>query len=99
MASYRIICTRQEPVANPHSHAHITHVGTGATTAQYDRFWTLTEVLTAMILGDAFFTISPSTGKIAQVHRVKCGQCASDTIRSSADAVTDNNLDFLPRCG
>lgn len=95
---YRIICTRQLPVSNPTSHAHITHVGTGATTANYELLWTVQQVFDAMARGEKFYTVSPSTGKIASVTRVKCPRCTHDVLRSAADAVTDNNLDSLPKC-
>ena len=96
---YRVICTEQVPVTQPTSHAHIVKVGTGPTTASYTQKWTLAEVIAAIGRGDEFHTVSPSTGKTAQVKVVPCGKCGSKIIRSSADALTDNNLDSLPRCG
>jgi hypothetical protein len=50
--------------------------------------------------GDVFETYSPSTGEIAKVKKDTCGKdgCQTSTIRSTPDAVADNNLDNLPTC-
>jgi hypothetical protein len=93
---YRIICTNQEPVYLPNSHAHIVAVGTGTDPAHYDRKWTLVEVLAAMAF-NRFYTVSPSTGAVALVRRADC-VCGRPIIKSAPDAVKDNNLDSLPRC-
>jgi hypothetical protein len=98
VATYRIICTRKEDVSHPYRHSHIVQVGTGTTPTHYDRIWTVVEVLTAISLGDTFYTVSPSTGAVAGVHRVNCAHCQAPTIRSAPDAVKDNNLDNLPAC-
>jgi SMODS-associating 4TM effector domain len=53
-----------------------------------------------------FHTISPSNGKRAEVKKDTCGKpdgatndkCKVETIRSHADAVVDNNLDYLAVC-
>jgi hypothetical protein len=98
MANYRIICTTQEPVAQPNDRAHIVAVGTGETPDQYNRYWALDEVLSAMDQGHVFYTQGKHTGKVAYVEKYRCGNCTRTHIRSNPDAVQDNNLDNLPRC-
>lgn len=98
MAAYRIVCTTQEPVYQPTTHAHIVAVGTGTDPNKADQKWTLAEVLDAMKRGDTFYTISPSTGKRAEVRSEPCGSCRRTIIRSAPDAVRDNNLDNLRLC-
>lgn len=98
MARYRIVCTNQEPAENPPTHAHIVAVGTGVNPDQADKRWTLNQVLTAMGRGDTFYTQGIRSGKVAVVEKYRCRWCNSTYIRSSADAVQDNNLDSLRRC-
>lgn len=98
MPQYRIICTEQEPAGVPNDRAHIVRVGTGVTATQYSRKWTLAEVIKAMDNGDTFHTVSESTGKIAQVVKYQCAVCKGWHIKSSPDAVKDNNLDNLRTC-
>ncbi len=95
MSAYQIVCVETE-----HPHRHITHVGTGADRAVADTRWTVTEVRRALANGDRFYTVSPSTGKTADVRADDCrySGCTVKTIRSAADAVTDNNLDNLRVC-
>lgn len=99
MTNYRIICTTQEPIGQPTSHAHIVAVGTGATAQQYTQRWTLAQVIAAMDRGDTFYTRGESSGREARVEKYTCTKCWQTWIRSTADAVQDNNLDNLPRCG
>ena len=98
MARYRIVCTVQEPLDKPHDAAHIVSVGTGTDPNKASENWTLKQVLDSIDLGNLFYTKSPSTGKEASVNKYKCQTCNRTTIRSSADAVTDNNLDNLRKC-
>ena len=98
MATYRIICTNQEPVSQPNDRAHIVGVGTGSTTSNYTKWWTLKQVLAAMDNGDAFYTQGETSGKVAPVEKYTCARCTRTHIRSSPDAVYDNNLDSLPSC-
>ena len=98
MAEYRIICTNQEPVAQPNDRAHIVAVGTGTTPDKYDTYWTLDQVLTAMDRGHIFYTRGRNSDKVARVEKYVCGRCSRTHIRSSPDAVQDNNLDNLPNC-
>lgn len=95
MSDYRIVCVNTE-----HPHRHIRQVGTGATTSSYSKLWTIQEARTALANGDTFHTISPSTGARAVVSAdtCHCANCDVKTLRSAADAITDNNLDNLPGC-
>lgn len=93
MSSYQIVCSELQ---NPTQHRHIVAVGTGEPT-RASRRWTVTEVRTALRSGDRFYTVSPSTGKVANVEAFDCA-CGYKTIRSTADAVVDNNLDNLRAC-
>jgi hypothetical protein len=54
-------------------------------------------VITRLADGDTFNTHSPSTDKVADVHKYVCEVqgCTVDTLRSAPDAVSDNNLDNL----
>jgi Protein of unknown function (DUF3892) len=98
MAQHQVVCTEQEPVYLPTSHAHIVAVGTGAVASKATQRWTLAETIHAIRSGEVFYTVSPSTNKIALVRVVSCDKCNHTIIRSAADAVTDNNLDNLRTC-
>jgi hypothetical protein len=98
MSDYRIVCTEQEPFYQPTTHAHIVAVGTGTNPDKADQRWKLDEVLAAMDRGDRFYTVSPSTGKTALVEKYACLKCSRTFIRSTPDAIYDNNLDSLRRC-
>lgn len=98
MASYRIVCTEQEPVTQPTTHAHIVAVGTGNDPDSADKRWTLNQVLAAMDEGQTFYTQGKNSGKVARVEKYRCQLCRRTYIRSAPDAVQDNNLDNLRRC-
>ncbi len=98
MARFRIICTRQEPVHVPTTHAHIVSVGTGINPDHYDKIWPLNQVLLAMDQGHTFYTQGRQSGQVAGVQKYVCSHCQRTYIRSTPDAVADNNLDNLPRC-
>jgi hypothetical protein len=95
---YRIACTNQEPVNYPTTHAHIVAVGTGTDPNKADKRWSLAEVLAAMDRGDVFYTQGEQSGKVALVEKYQCSRCNRTYIRSTPDAVYDNNLDSLRRC-
>lgn len=92
----RIVCTEQ---SNPSAvgHGHITAVGVGTDPGQASLRETVTQVRTNLSNGVVYYTVSPSTGKIALVYSYDCA-CGVKTIRSAADAVWDNNLDNLRLC-
>ncbi len=95
---YRIVCTVQVPVDHTLTRAHIVEVRTGVVANTANRRWTLDEVITAMDCGDQFFTKGEQSGQIALVERFWCAHCGRFYIRSKADAVIDNNLDYLRIC-
>ncbi len=98
MTTYRIICTEQEPADQARTHAHIVTVGTGANPDHAEQRWTLEQVLTALDQGDSFYTEGLQSGMRATVQKYVCTRCKRTSIRSSPDAVVDNNLDSLRRC-
>jgi hypothetical protein len=95
MADYQIICTRKTP-STPSGHHHIVQVGLGSGSS-YTQLLTVADVYGLMRNGDRFYTVSPSTRRVALVDAWRC--CGIDTLRSRADAVADNNLDNLGNCG
>ena len=95
MADYRIICRNITPM--PNGHRHIGQVGLGDESG-YTQLLTTTQVINAMTAGDRFYTVSPSTNKVAMVTSYYCPQCQGLTLHSAPDAVTDNNLDNLTAC-
>jgi hypothetical protein len=98
MASYRIVCTTQEPANKPPQHAHIVAVGVGNEPTHYTQKFSLADVIRMIMLGDKFYTQGATSGKIAQVERYVCSYCNQWHIRSTPDAVADNNLDSLSYC-
>jgi hypothetical protein len=98
VAQHRIVCTDQEPIYQPTTHAHIVAVGTGTDPNKADQRLTLQQVLDAMDRGDVFYTVGVTSGKVARVEKYTCTRCWRTHIRSTPDAVTDNNLDNLRRC-
>lgn len=92
------MCTNQEPVSAPKTHAHIVRVGIGDNPAAADEAMTLAQVLNAIDAGDTFYTKGTTSGKVAEVDAVPCAHCGHRVIRSRADAVSDNNLDSLRTC-
>ena len=95
MADYWIVCVLTE-----HPHRHLVTVGTGKLEHRATAAWSVSEVRDAIAKGDSFHTISPSTGKRANVLADDCriDGCTVKTLRSTADAVKDNNLDNLRKC-
>jgi hypothetical protein len=91
MADYQIVCV--DRVAG---HGHITHVGISGLPG----VWTVAQVRGCISRGNAFYTVSPSTRETAAVEPydvIQLGQTI-ETIRSAADAVSDNSLDNLQAC-
>jgi hypothetical protein len=97
MAEYLIRCVNtQRP------HGHITSADVQALSGdsyEDSKTFLVGTICTKLAEGDRFNTYSPSTDKMADVHRSTCrtAGCEVQTIRSDADAVSDNNLDNL-RC-
>jgi hypothetical protein len=95
MAGYRIVCVNTE-----HPHRHIIKAGTGDEPALASQMWTVEEVRKAIADGDTFHTLSPSTGRSAEVYRDDCkiDECLVETIRSMTDDLADDNLLSLRQC-
>lgn len=94
MARTRITCTLKQSSDASDKHLHIVQVGDGA------RKWTIREAYTAIDKGDEFYTEGPA-GKQAKVEKFTCraGHTTPfETLRSSADKTTENNLDNLKSC-
>lgn len=98
MATYRIVCTDQEPSGQPDQHAHIVAVGVGDDQDKAQRKWTLDEVLRAIDRGDVFYTKGVKTGKLAIVMTYTCVSCRRVHIRSATDSILDNNLNHIRHC-
>ena len=96
MSDYRIVCTTRSGFPTALGHRHIVSVGTGVDPNKTDASWTVPQVRSAMARGDRFYTVSPSTAKVANVEAYDC--CNLQTLRSTPDAVADNNLDRLRLC-
>lgn len=97
MASYRIVCTNQEPPDEPHDEAHIAVVGTGDDPDSADKKWQVGDVRDALDDGTTFYTKSETTGETAEVEKYDCS-CGYKTIRTKPDERIDNNLDDLRKC-
>jgi hypothetical protein len=93
LATYRIVCTDQEPYAQPKDRAHIVAVGTGTDPAKATAKYELEQVLAMLDRGDVFYTQGIRTGMQARVVAVYCAVCFRRIIKSTPDATTDNNLD------
>jgi hypothetical protein len=100
MTDYKIVCTDQEPINQPTTHAHIVAVGIDTDIDGYaDDKQTKDEVIKNINSGlYRYYTVGPKTGKVAFVEVAYCVFCKGEIIRSKPDATTDNNLDSLRRC-
>jgi hypothetical protein len=96
MAEYLIRCVNTE---HPHRHIVSAEIQRLKGTEYGDReLVTLSTILSMMDAGHVFNTYSPALDRMAEVHGAECkvdDVCDFETIRSDADAVTDNNLDNL----
>src|SRR5688500_13494584 len=81
-SQHRIVCTEQ---SNPpaYGHGHILAVGVGSDPSKASTRMTVAAVRSALRNGDVFYTVSPSTGKVALVRAFTC--CGIDTIKSAPD--------------
>lgn len=98
MTTYRIVCTDQQPASMPPQHAHIVAVGVGDDPNRATARFTLQDVIQKIDAGDQFYTQGTLSGKVAKVEKYRCGRCNQTHIRSTPDAVQDNNLDNLRSC-
>lgn len=98
MTNYRIVCTEQMPASRPPQHAHIVAVGVGDNPDNATTRFTLDEVIRKMDSGDTFYTKGTESGMVANTEKYYCGHCQQYHIRSTRDAVKDNNLDYMRYC-
>jgi hypothetical protein len=89
VGNYRIVCAELSWSDSPSGHGHVKAIRVG----QY--LWSVASVRKWMAEnGDRFYTVSPTTGKQADVVAYDC-ECGVRTIRSDPDAVTDNDLEDI----
>lgn len=88
MSDYRVVCVNHAP------EGHIESVGVNqyGNDEGFDFQWTVEEARAAIEYGHRLYTVSPTSGKEADVEPFE------DSIRTNPDAVEDNNLDSLPSC-
>lgn len=100
MADYKIVCTDQEPIYQPTTHAHIVAVGIDTNSdGNADERHLKTRVIENIKNRiHRYYTIGPRTRKVAFVEVVYCALCRYEIIRSKPDATIDNNLDSIRRC-
>jgi hypothetical protein len=96
MADHRIICIVRSPPSPPHKHGHI--VGVGIASGGGRQMLNVSDVYTLMANGERFYTKGQQSGHVASIEKYHCSQCIVDSLRSTRDAVKDNNLDYLPQC-
>lgn len=90
MSEYQITCVTKEPYTQ--NHGHIVSVGIGSGQEPL----TMKDAYLLLDAGHRLYTVSPSTGAIAQVEPWHCHGVT--TLRSKPDAIHDNNLDNLDSC-
>jgi hypothetical protein len=93
---YVVTCTSRSR-ATRHCDGHIVSVGTVLAGPGSTNHFTVQQVYTLMAAGAIFVTVGRMSKKFAVVHRFRCA-CGVQTLRTGPDAVSDNNLDALPRC-
>jgi hypothetical protein len=99
MADHRIVCTDQLPTNQPTTHAHIVAVGVDLDNDGYaDVKHTKQQVVNNINSGHRYYVYGLLSQKISFVEIVGCSSCGHPTIRSTPDAVRDNNLDYIRRC-
>jgi Protein of unknown function (DUF3892) len=89
MSEYQITCVNKEFSGN---HGHIVSIGIGAQQQPI----TVRDAYLLIGAGHRLYSKSPSTGAVAAVEPYRCHGVA--TLRSTADAVYDNNLDYMDSC-
>jgi hypothetical protein len=90
MSDFQITCVTKEPYTQGHGHIVSVGIGDGQEPVTVEQAYSL------LAARHRLYTVSPSTGTVAQVEPCHCHGVA--TLRSTADAVHDNNLDNLDSC-
>ena len=94
---HKVICVNKGPAG---THEHITFLGLG-TGSTWDRRISVADAIIQLRspFGDRYYTISPSTGREADVVDGGCEVCGHRPyIRTTADGIKDNNLSNLIFC-
>ncbi len=95
IAEYLIRCVNTQ---RPHHHITSADVQELSGDSYEDsKTFLVGTIRTKLAAGDRFNTYSPSTNRMADVHSDTCdvAGCKVQTIRSDADAITDNDLGSL----
>lgn len=95
MTTHRIVCVTVAP-----HHGHVLELGTRRQPGSPRLSWSVSGVFKALLAGDSFYTVSPSTGARAGIEIDQCpvAGCHELTIGSTADATPDNALQNLDAC-
>jgi hypothetical protein len=97
VATYQVDCVNKVTTGN---HDHITHLGVRNGSGWQQRL-ALWEVLAQIRnpYGDRYYTVSPTTGRVAWVVEGGCEVCGQRPyVRTTADGISDNNLSYLRIC-
>jgi hypothetical protein len=92
MYRFEVICTNKSELTAG-GHQHITQVGIGKKPYSVGGIIKLIEDHDDY----SFYTVSPTTGRIAEVSPFPC-HCGYMTLRSHSDGIWDDNLDRLNSC-
>ena len=99
MSRYQVVCTDKVATLTQPYHTHISHLGlaTNSGTQLVTREWVIQELRKPY--GHRFYTISPTTGAVADVIEAGCERCGvRPYVRTTADGIHDNNLNSLNAC-
>lgn len=94
---YQVICINTGPAG---AHDHIEFLGLGNETG-WSRRISVSDAVQQLRSpwGDRYYTISPSTGRQAEVVEGGCEVCGHRPyVRTTADGIRDNNLRSLTFC-
>jgi hypothetical protein len=92
MRKFEIKCIEKSQLT-ANGHQHLTHVGIG------NNLYPVGGIIKLLEGHDdySFYTVSPTTGRIAEVSPFPC-HCGLMTLRSHSDGIWDDNLDSLSSC-
>jgi len=94
---YQVTCINTGPAG---THDHIEVLGLGDATGWSSRISVPDAIQQIRSpYGDRYYTVSPSTGRVAEVVEGGCEVCGhSPYVRTTADGIRDNNLRSLRFC-
>lgn len=99
MAIHEVVCVNHATSPGG-THQHISHLGVGNTSGYSARI-TVAQAIANLRspYGDRYYTVSPTTGRRAEVIEGGCEVCGQRPyVRTTADNITDNNLSQLGSC-